>query len=243
MATKTKKKGSSKKSTKKSSKATKARSAKSSKDVLVVDFSDTESRGGKKHQGKKPHYPEGDYLAKVVKHEKGKSSKKKTPYLKVTFKLLEGGSDKITKKTKGKLISDEFYLSDAALWRVRNLVEACGVKVKSDEVKIPLKKLLNAELGITLEDDIFEDDDGNEKVSSAVTDTFNKSELDEVEEDLDAELDDDEDEDEDEEDDEDEEEEDDEEEDEDDEDEDEEEDDDDEDEEDEDLEDVDLDEL
>jgi hypothetical protein len=200
--------------------ATKKKKTSSRNDPLTVDFSGTESRGGAKGGPGRPHYKEGDYRVKVIKTETGKSSQKKTPYARVVFKFTEG-------KYKGKDIYDDFYLTEKALWRFRNLLEACGLKVPSKRTKIDLTKLKGRTLGITLEDDVYEKDDGTERVSSRVSDTFLESELDDVEEDLDADLDDDDEEDEDEED----------------EDEDDDDEDDDEDDDDEDLEELDVDDL
>lgn len=214
--------------TKKAKKKTAAKKSKtgSGRTQLIVDLSDTESRGGKKGVGSK-RYKEGDYGVKVVKAVTGKSKVQKTPQVEVTFQFLDG-------KYKGDKIVDQFYLSENSLWRLRNLIEGMGLKVPSKKIKIDIKKWIGKKLAITIEDDEWENDEGKTRVKSRVTDTFLLSELEAIEEE-DVELEDDDDEDDEDEDDEDEEEEDEDEDDEDEEDEDE--DDDDE------IEDLDLDEL
>lgn len=205
---------------------------KSGRTTLEVDFSDTQSRKGEKRTSGK-HFKPGDYLVRVKGVPgTGKSPEKKTPYVEFVYEFVGG-------KYKGNTISDRCYLSPGALWRLRNALEAMGVKVPSKRTKLDLKKCKGKELGITIDDDERDDD----KVYSEVVDTFKKElveESDDEDEDEDEDDLDDDDEDEDE-DDEDEDEDEDEEDDEDDEDEDE--DDDDEEEEDDDLEELELDDL
>lgn len=162
------------------------------RDEVELDFGETESRGGKKRSGGRKHYPEGDYAVKITRAEVGKSPEKGTPQVSVTFQFTAG-------KLKGKDITDQFYLSEKALWRFRNLLEAAGIKVPSKAVKVKMSMLKGKTLAITLEDEEYD-----EKMQSRVTDTFALSELDadddtEIESDDDDESeDDDEDEDEDE---------------------------------------------
>jgi hypothetical protein len=209
--------------TKKKKKATRTKTkapSKGSKDVVIADFSDTESREGKRR--KQYHFEEGDYYVECVKALRVKSPKKKTPGVEFTYKFLDG-------KYKGKSISDSCWLTEDSMWRFRNTLEAMGIKVPTKKAKVDLRKCKGKTLGISIEDDPWEDSEGNERESSTVVDTFLESELEDIEADADADLDDiDEDEDEDEEEDEEDEDEEDEE---------------DEDEEDDELEDLDIDEL
>lgn len=133
---------------------------------VSVDFGDTESRGGKKGTGGRKHYQPGDYAAKITNAEIMHSEDKGTPGIRVTFKLTSG-------KVKGGVVSDRFWLSPKALWRVRQLLEACGMKVPSKKVGIDVTALKGKTLAITLDDDEYD-----EKVYSTVTDTFLLSELD-----------------------------------------------------------------
>jgi hypothetical protein len=144
--------------------------AKSSKNEVRVDFSDTESRGGKKNTGRRKHYPEGDYHGKCTSAEITRSrGEKKTPEILVTYKIMAG-------KHKGGTIIDDLYLTDSALWRVRQTLEAMGIKVPSSRVKLDVRKMKDKEVALTLEDDEYED-----KIRSRVTDTYLLSELEEDE--------------------------------------------------------------
>jgi Protein of unknown function (DUF669) len=154
--------------------------------AVVVDFTDTESREGKKGS-RSAHLPEGDYTAKVKEAKLGKSSEKETPGILMTW-IITG-----PKKYKGKTIRDSLWLSDKALWRVRQTLEALGVPVPSKKVKVDPRKMVGKEAAITLEDEEYEG-----KVRSRVTDCFLLSEYEELQEDTDEELDEDEDEEEDE---------------------------------------------
>lgn len=160
------------------------KSAGSSKKSIQVDFSETESRGGKKGRAR-AHYPPNDYAVKVVKAELGKSTDKGTPGIFITYKITSPA------KYKGKTISDSLWLTSSALWRVRNALEAMGINVPSKKIDIHPEKMVGKECGITLDDEEYD-----EKVYSRVVDTFLLSEMDAEDAELDTDEDEDEDEDE-----------------------------------------------
>lgn len=162
----------------------KASSSRASADVVSVDFSETESRGGKKKQGGRKHYPEGDYAVKVKNAELITSSEKNTPGIFLDMAFTEG-------KQKGKSITTRLWLAEGALWKVRAALEAMGVKVPSGRAKINAKKLVGKTCAITLEDDEY---DG--KMYSEVTDFFSEDELEDSDDEDDDDEEDDEDEDE-----------------------------------------------
>jgi len=150
--------------------------------AVVVDFGDTESRGGAKG-ARSAHVPEGDYAVKVKKAELGKSSEKETPGIFVTYEVTS------PKAFKGKILRDRLWLSDKALWRVRQTWEALGVTVPSKKVKLDPRKIVGKTCAVTVEDEEYD-----EKVRSNVVDTFLLSEYQELQESDDEELDEDEDE-------------------------------------------------
>lgn len=125
-----------------------------------VDFSDVESRGGEKSSGRRIHVPAGDYAAKIKQAQIVKSSEKKTPGIRVDFIITQG-------KQRGKVIWDNFWLTESSLWRVRQLLEAAGIKVPNRKTAIDVVKLKGKELAITLDDDEYDD-----RVYSRVVDTF-----------------------------------------------------------------------
>lgn len=153
---------------------------------VVVDFGDTESRGGKKG-ARAAHVPEGDYAVKCKGAELGKSSEKETPGIMVTYVITA------PKQYKGKVLRDRLWLSDAALWRVRQTLEAMGIAVPSKKVKINPKSMVGKECAVTVEDDEYEG-----KIRSNIVDTFLLSDFEELETGDDEDFDDEDDEDEDE---------------------------------------------
>lgn len=161
--------------------ATRSKRAKSG-DAVVVDFSDTESRGGKKG-GRSAHLPEGDYTAKVKSAEFGHSSEKETPGIMMVWAITGPNS------AKGKTIRDSLWLTDKSLWRVRQTLEALGLQVPSKKVKVNPKSMVGKEAAITLEDEEYEG-----KVRSRVVDCFSLSEYEELDTSADEDLDEDEDE-------------------------------------------------
>lgn len=136
---------------------------------VKVDFSDVESRGGKKSSGGRKRYPEGDYHVKVTKATIGKSGEKETPRVELELKIAEG-------KHKGGTLRDDLYLTEKSLWRVRQTMEAMGIRVPSKRVNIDVLKFQNKEYAVTLADEEY-----NDKVYSRVVDAFSLDELEEIE--------------------------------------------------------------
>lgn len=135
--------------------------------VVKVDFSDTESRGGKKSGGGKKHYPEGDYAVKVKDAVLGRSSGDDgKPRIEVTYVITA------PPKFKNKTFRDDLYLTPASLWRLRQSMEAMGMKVPSKKVAVDPVKLIGKTCAVTLTDDEYEG-----KVYSNVSDTFLLAEL------------------------------------------------------------------
>jgi hypothetical protein len=131
-----------------------------------LDFGDTESRGGKKGRGTRPYYPAGDYAVQVKKAAIIHSAEKQTPGILVDMVITSG-------KHKGKPISDTLWLTEKSLWKVRQAMEAMGLKVPSKKVSVDVTKFKGKELAITLDDEEY-----NDKVYSRVVDFFLLSELD-----------------------------------------------------------------
>jgi hypothetical protein len=139
-----------------------------------IDFSDVESRGGKKGSAGRRHYPPGDYAVKCTKAEIIKSSEKGTPGLALTFKILQG-------EHQGGELSDRLWLTPKSLWRVRQTLEAMGMKVPSKAVQIDTSSFVGKSLAVTLDDEEYE-----EKIYSRVVDTFLLADLEGLESDEDA---------------------------------------------------------
>lgn len=105
--------------------------------------------------------PEGDYVVKVKGVEKGKSSKKGTPQLKVDFMFLTGGQG-----VEGKTISDRHYLTENALWTLRNMLEAMGYQVPQGKFKFTDKMVVGRKVGIT----VIDGEEYQGRISSEVAD-------------------------------------------------------------------------
>lgn len=109
----------------------------------------------------KVRVPEGDYIVKVKKVEKGKSSKKGTPQLKITFLFLTGGTG-----VEGKQISDFHYLTEGALWTLRNMLEAMGFNVPQGKMKFDDKMVMGRKVGIT----VIDGEEYKGRISSEIAD-------------------------------------------------------------------------
>jgi nucleosome binding factor SPN SPT16 subunit len=148
---------------KKSSKTTKG----SAKGGVTVNFKGVSGRDGGARSAK---VPEDDYLVKVIKAESGKSAQKQTPQAVVTLQIIEG-------KYKNKKLIHRMNLGAKSLWVLRNFVEAIGVKVKEGKMQLKYKEWLGKKLGVTVEHDEYEADDGKTKTSIKISDTFPASEM------------------------------------------------------------------
>jgi hypothetical protein len=76
--------------------------------------------------------PLGTYLFIVQKKEYGVSSQKKTPYLRVYLKPMQAEADvdpvQLQELDLEKMtLRDEFYLTEAAMYRLKEFVEKCGI--------------------------------------------------------------------------------------------------------------------
>lgn len=159
----------------------KKRSKKASKDDFVVaDFGHKEAKGG----GGRIRVPEGDYVAKIIDAEKTEAKSSGNTMIVWTLEILEG-------KYKGKKIKTRTVMTPKALFFLRNLLEALGAEVPEKASKIRYKKYVGKKIGITIEDNEYEN-----KVSSEVSDFLDPDMVgadDEEDDDEDDDLDDDED--------------------------------------------------
>ena len=83
--------------------------------------------------------PPGTYTLTVVDMEQGESAKKHTPFIQFNYTVADIGpdvdSDDLeeaggTESVIGKKIRDQFYLTEGALFRLKNFLEACGHDVE-----------------------------------------------------------------------------------------------------------------
>jgi hypothetical protein len=121
--------------------AKKAKSKSSSKRTLSVNMSNVE-RGGARR------LPEGDYKVTIKKAEKGENQNSGNAQLIITYEV-------ISDEQKGKTVKDYMAVTEKALWRIGNLLDAVGMKWSQKTINIPLDKLEGRELGVTLVDDEY----------------------------------------------------------------------------------------
>lgn len=122
--------------------------------TVSVDFTDVESR---------VTLPEGEYRMKVeeVTEEEGSEF----PYLKWKFKTVHG-----TTGLNNKPVYTNTSLSPNSLWNLRNLLEALGVETPDSAYEFDLDSPVDMEMVGTIEHDVYENDDGDEKTQMRIVD-------------------------------------------------------------------------
>ena len=78
--------------------------------------------------------PVGTYTCTVTEIAGGESRQKKTPFVSFTFRVLQTGPDvdqtSLPPNWSGREITQEFYLTEGALWRLREFLEnALGLEI------------------------------------------------------------------------------------------------------------------
>lgn len=90
------------------------------------------------HREGNSHLPEGTYRLRILDVEQTEAKKTKTPQLKVTAQVASG-------EYAERKVVDFFPLSEAALWRLYKLAEACNVRMEDtgevDERGKPIMEL------------------------------------------------------------------------------------------------------
>lgn len=127
--------------------------------VISVDFSDVKESSGINPK----QQDEGDYLARIIKVEMKKTKEKNEPMALILFQDAN---------MRSAVYPYYCTFTDNMLWKIRNAFIAAGVPVPKSKGKIDLGKLINKEVGITLEDDEY---DG--KMKSVISAVFHKDEL------------------------------------------------------------------
>ena len=92
--------------------------------------------------------PQGQFLGVIDSFEMGKSTKKKTPYVRFQWKLLQASSDIPVEEFKdvnweGKLIKEEFYITADALYRLTDFFAL----VMDDIAGRSVKELIDQSVG------------------------------------------------------------------------------------------------
>lgn len=106
------------------------------------------------------HLPPGDYKAKVMKVQDAKSKKTQNDMWVFTIAVTEG---------PGKGAKYPYYctLDADSLWKIRQLWAAAGITIPKKRVKIDPEKVVGRAIGISLDDDEY-DDKIRSKVQSCI---------------------------------------------------------------------------
>lgn len=130
---------------------------------IVVDFTNTKDSSGVNPK----HQPEGDYHGKIVKATQGKSKSNNNPMVEFLIQDVNMGSATYPYRC---------VLTEASLWKLRNLILATGKAVPKKRIKFDPDTIVGKEIGMTLEDDEY---DG--KMKSVISAVFPASDLPEEE--------------------------------------------------------------
>lgn len=121
---------------------------------------------------------EGKWEAKFVKFTSGESSQKKTPYVQLVLKITdEDAVDTEGEPYKRNLFADTFYLTEAAMWRLKKFASEAEVEIPEagaeyDSLKEYTADLNDAfaglELMVSTEIEEYENKDGETKEKAVV---------------------------------------------------------------------------
>ena len=130
----------------------------------AVDFTNTKDGGGMFNRRRQPA---GDYRGKVTKVVDAPSKKDGADQYCFTIQVGTG-----TYPYYCKLVENQ-------LWKLRNLLMAAGLNVPKKRVKVDPNKIVGREIGVTLDDDDYENDEtGKVTKQSQITAVMPASELD-----------------------------------------------------------------
>jgi hypothetical protein len=141
--------------------------------IISVDFSNVKESSGINPKNQ----PEGDYAMRIIKAEVGKT-KNNDPMVILLFQ---------DSNLRSAVYPYYCTLADNMLWKIRNAFIAAGLPVPKSKGKLDVAKLVNKEVGVSLEDDEYEG-----KPKSVISAVFHKDELEPIESEDDDELEDDE---------------------------------------------------
>lgn len=100
---------------------------------MAADFKALLSKGADTVE-RPPLLPDGTYYGNIKSHQFGESREKKTPFVEFTFQVTGPGEDiadqdfskiDFSKKT----MRQQYYLTDDAMYRLRELMEGLGMNI------------------------------------------------------------------------------------------------------------------
>lgn len=127
--------------------------------AAVIDFTNVKEGSG----FNKKRMPAGDYLARITRVEDSPSKKDDAPQWLFSITLEDHKS--VTYPYYCKLVENQ-------LWKLRNLIQACGIAVPRKKIKLDPERLVGKLIGVSLEDDEY---DG--KLQSVIAAIFEPGEV------------------------------------------------------------------
>ena len=113
----------------------------------MVDFANLLKKPADTIEKPKP-LPAGTYHGMISKYEFGESKEKKTPYCRVSLAIHRGGADVEPDMLTGvdlakKQLRRDYYLTDDAMYRIKELIESCGVDATGRTMGELIPELVN----------------------------------------------------------------------------------------------------
>ena len=109
----------------------------------AIDFTNVKEGSG----FNKKRMPAGDYVAKITRVEDSPS--KKDGEAQWLFSITLEDHKSVTYPYYCKLVENQ-------LWKLRNLIQACGIAVPRKKIKLDPERLVGKLIGVTLEDDEYD---------------------------------------------------------------------------------------
>lgn len=113
--------------------------------------------------------PEGDYHVKITEIKQDTSQAGNAKIV-ISYKGLDGA-------LKGKVLKEHMAITAKTGWRVRNWIRAIGARIPENEFDLPFAKMVGKELGITLQDDSYTNNQGKTVINSKVSDYLSLDDL------------------------------------------------------------------
>jgi len=116
--------------------------------------------------------PAGTWYGQISKYDFGESREKKTPYLEIETRLQRPGDDIDQLELEGIDISKlrsmrtNFYLTDDALYRLKDFMESCGVQTAGRTIMEALPDIMSAEVICSVTKQPAKNQDGSMKLDA-----------------------------------------------------------------------------
>lgn len=94
--------------------------------------------------------PEGTYTVVITDAEEGTSSVKGTPQIALSMEIADG-------EYKGRGVWDHVYITDAAMWRMKQFLMACRFQLPEGPFDLNTAELINRRIEVDLYHDEYND--------------------------------------------------------------------------------------